>query len=177
MKKVSDIIAMEVVDSGGNPIGEVERVLCSRTRGRIMGITLKQRRPVRGNAVIHYKDILSLGDDLIIVNNRSTAGDGSDHGEMDRGAENEDVTGYTVLNADGKEMGKITDTVISEANGSIEGYLVAGDLFVDLIEGRKLLRLERSAIVGNGSIMLDHEAEGKDLQKKGGLKSLLKLND
>ena len=177
MKKVSDIVGMEVVDSKGGTIGEVEEVLCSRARGRIMGIIIKRKKPARGQAIVHYKDILSFGDDLLIVNDRLTKNNADIPPDIVRTLEEEDITGYTVITAEGKELGTISDVMISDANGSIEGYLVAGDLFDDLVKGRKMLRLERTAVVGNGYITLDDNNTDRSVHETGGLKNILKLNE
>ena len=177
MKKVSDIVGMEVVDSKGGAIGEVEGVLCSRARGRIMGIKIRRKKPARGQAIVHYKDILSFGDDLLIINDRLITNSADIPPEIGRVLEEEDVTGYTVLTVEGKELGTISDVMISEANGSIEGYLVAGDLFDDLVKGRKMLRLERTAMVGNGHITLDENSTGRSVHETGGLKNIFKLNE
>ena len=175
MKRVSDIIGMAVVDSKGSPVGEVERVICSRTRGRVLGITLKRKRPGRGRTTVYYRDILSFGDDLLIINDRAPARD-LDMPDISRTVEGEDITGYLVLTADGKEIGVIKDTVIGENSGIIEGYMVAGDLFEDLIKGRKLLRLDNTAAVGKGCVVLD-TVEIDSLDSPGGLENLLKLNN
>lgn|GEM_PF-2896046 len=174
LKRVSDIVGMTVVDSKGSPVGEVARVLCSRTRGRVLGIIVKRRRLARGGTVVHYKDILSFGDDLLIINDKS-AGQNRDIPDISSPAEGEDVTGYSVITADGRELGVIRDTVIGESNGSIEGYLVAGDLFEDLLRGRKLLKLERSAVVGKGTVVLGDGAAADGTVKSGGLENLLRL--
>jgi uncharacterized protein YrrD len=175
LKRVSDIIGMTVVDSKGSPIGEVERVICSRTRGRVLGITLKRKRPGRGRAVVHYRDILSFGDDLLIVHDRAPGRD-LDMPDIGRPEDGEDITGYLVLTADGREIGVIKDTVIGENSGTIEGYIIAGDLFEDLIKGRKLLRLDNTAAVGKGCVVLD-TVEIDSLDSPGGLENLLKLNN
>ncbi len=177
MKRISDIVGMEVVDSKGNPMGEVEKVICSRTRERVMGIILKRKRFAKGNAMVHYKDILSFGDDLLIVNDRVLTKPSEIPPDISRALEEKDITGYSVLTAEGKEIGAIRDTVISEANGRLEGYLVAGDLFEDLMKGRKILKLERSAIVGNGFITLEDNNTDDMGKKSGGLTNLLKINE
>lgn len=175
LKRVSDIIGMTVVDSKGSPVGEVERVICSRTRGRVLGITLKRKRQGKGSTVVHYRDILSFGDDILIINDRAPGRD-LDMPDIGRPVEGEDITGYSVLTADGREIGMIRDTVIGENSGTIEGYIVAGDLFEDLIKGRKLLRLDNTAAVGKGCVVLDTIEVGS-LESPGGFENLLKLNN
>ncbi len=176
MKRISDIVGMAVVNSEGNPMGEVDRVLCSRIRGRVMGIILKRKKISRNNAIVHYKDILSFGDDLLIINGRLLS-QPSNIPEIDHALEEEDIMGYSVLTAEGREIGEVRDTVINEASGNIEGYLVAGDLYEDLMKGRKVLKLDKSAIVGNGSVILDGNEAADRSQKPGGLENLLKLNE
>ena len=175
LKRVSDIIGMTVVDSKGSPVGEVERVICSRSRGRVLGISLKRKRSGRGSTVVHYRDILSFGDDVLIINDKA-AGRDQDMPDISRPMEGEDITGYLVLTADGREIGVIKDTVIGENSGVIEGYMVAGDLFEDLIKGRKFLRLDNTAAVGKGCVVLDTIEVGS-LDSPGGLENLLKLNN
>lgn len=175
MKRVSDIVGMTVVDSKGSPVGEVERVICSRTRGRVLGISLKSKMPGRGKTIVHYRDILSFGDDLLIINDRASGRD-LDMPDISRPVEGEDITGYSVLTADGREIGVIKDTVIGETSGTIEGYIIAGDLFEDLIKGRKLLRLDNTAAVGKGCVVLDTIEVGS-LDSPGGLENILKLNN
>jgi uncharacterized protein YrrD len=174
LKRVSDIVGMKVVDSKGSSVGEVERVICSRTRGRVLGIALKRKRTGR-EKIVHYRDILSFGDDLLIISDRAV-GRNPDGPEISRPVEGEDITGYLVLTANGKEIGVVKDTVIGENSGTIEGYMVAGDLFEDLLKGRKILRLDKTVTVGNGCVVLD-TLEPENFKSPGGLENLLKLND
>ncbi|MGI6703427.1 MAG: PRC-barrel domain-containing protein [Clostridia bacterium] len=176
MKRVSDIVGMKVVDSEGSPVGEVARVLCSRTRGRVLGIEVKKRKYARGGTVVHYRDILSFGDDLLIINDKNT-GPNRDIPDIGSPGEGEDIIGYSVITADGSDMGIIRDTVIGEANGNIEGYLVAGDLFEDLLRGRKLLKLDKTEVVGKRTVVLGDGAIADEAVKSGGLENLLRFND
>lgn len=177
MKKISEIIGMKVLDSKGSFAGEVERVVYSRNRRRIVGLLMKKGRIAGRAEAVLYRDIISIGDSIIIVAQNAAMDSGSS-AEIERTIqENSDITGHRVFTSDGKEVGMVKDVVFNENGGSVEGYILAGDFVDDLLNGRKVFKLTDNAVIGEGSIILGSGGLDCDSLSNSGLKSIFGLKD
>lgn len=177
MKKISDIAGMKVLDSRGKLIGEVEKVVYSRSRNKIPGIILKRNRLIKNHTAVQFKDIISFGGDVLIINPNSTVNP-SNVVEISRIFEEElDITGYRVYTSEGIEIGTIKDLLFDETSGVVQGYLLAGDFVEDLMNGRKILRLDDISIIGEGTIILNNGSVDYSALPNSGLKNLLGLDE
>lgn len=176
MKKISQIVGMPVIDAKGNLIGEVERVVYSKKRGRVLGVIFKKGRIVRDKVAVRYRDIISIGQDVMIIKDGPCLVNPYSVVEISNALEEEDIIGYPVINSEGKEIGIIKDIIFSEQKGSIEGFVVARDLIEDLIEGRKVLKPGEGIVAGNGAVLVSMQLDSGNNQKTGGLKNIFGID-
>jgi len=179
LKKMSEIIGMNVVDANGNFIGEVEKMVYSRSRKRILGIFFRKGRIIKDKVAILFKDILSIGPDAIIIKGSWVLVNPSKIVEMSNVIEEEqDIVGYPVLTVDGTQIGEIKDIVLDETHGNIEGYILSGDFIEDLMQGRRILKFDDIVTVGEEAVIVDnHQTDSRNYSQGGGLKNLLKLEE
>lgn len=176
MKKMSEIIGLKIVDSKGNFIGEVEKVVYSRSNGRVLGIIFHKGKIIRDIAAVLFKDIQNIGQDAIIIMDGDILVDPFKIVGISNVLEKEqDIVGYPVLTVDGTEIGEVKDIVIDEIRGNIQGYILSGDFIEDLMEGRKMLKLDNCVTVGKGAVIVDNcRSDSNSFSQSGGLKNLLK---
>ncbi len=180
MKKISEVLGMRIVDEEGNIIGEAEKVIYSRSNGRVVGIIFRTGRILKGEAAVLFKDIQSIGRDAIIIKKgRSAVADPMRIVGIANVLEKEqDIMGYPVFTADGTELGEIKDIVFDEVRGDIRGYMLAGGLFEDIMEGRRILNYSDKITVGDGAVIVDdHRLDTFSHSQDSGLKNILKLED
>ncbi|MDI6705316.1 MAG: PRC-barrel domain-containing protein [Bacillota bacterium] len=174
---MSEIVGMKVLDSKGGFAGEVETVVYSRNRRRIVGLLLKRGKLARSMGAVLYRDIVSIGDSVIIVAQNAVMNPGSS-AEIERTMqEDSDIIGHRVFTSEGKEIGMVKDVVFNENGGSVEGYILAGDFIDDLLNGRKMFKLTDNAVIGEGSIILNGERSDFSTLSNSGLKSIFGLKD
>ena len=179
MKKLSEIIGMRIIDEMGNAIGEVEKVVYSKSRRKIVAINFYKGRFRKSIVSVPFKDIQNIGNTEIIIREGSIIKDNTNFSSYNLSDEEEcELIGYRVITEDGKEIGEVRDIIIDEIYGSIYGYILSEDFFDDLFEGRKLLRFDENIIIGDGALIIqNYDYTIDNIYRNGGLKSFLGLEE
>jgi uncharacterized protein YrrD len=177
LKKIADMMGMRVIDSQGNTVGTIGQAVFTRNRNRLLGILVRTGKMAKSTLAIQFKDILSIGDDAVIVN-RGSAIDPSGVVEISNALEEgNDITGYSVYTHRGDQMGTIKDIMIDERTGKVQGFLMAADLMEDLMNGRRMLKLDQSAVISEDNVIITDEGYNSDIGFGIGLKRFLDLED
>jgi uncharacterized protein YrrD len=157
LKKIADILGMRVVDNRGNLVGSIEKAVFTRDRSRLLGVLVKAGRMSKNTLAIRFQDIISIGDDAVIIN-QGAAVDPSRLVEIANALdEHVNITGYNVYTDSGDQMGTIKDIMIDERSGKVQGFLVAADLIEDLVNGRRMLTLDQRAVISEDRVIIPDE--------------------
>ncbi|HEY3314307.1 MAG TPA: PRC-barrel domain-containing protein [Bacillota bacterium] len=176
MRTRRGIIGLPVISlQTGKRLGVVKDLLLSRRGDRLSG--LRVVCPGRfWRKAIRFKDIQSLGEDAVIVQDQTvllapSRVSGVEAGEHGR----ESPHDKRVITTDGRDLGIVDDLVIDPGTGGILGYQVSGGLFRDVVDGKLVLPITPGMVVGQDAVIVPPNRADRPAQPgaadKGGLEA------
>lgn len=139
MYRVKDFKFLEVFNSTGEKIGEVQDIAIDYFEAKVVGLIIP-RGILKKNNFIAIKDIISFGEKIIVKNT-----------QVYNGLKYDDIKDLDVINKRSKMIGILEELIIDE-NFNIRGLIVSKGFFDKFINGKHILLL-RETILGEGSIL------------------------
>lgn len=160
MRKGRELLSLPVVENlTGEQLGEVKELIYDSRECNLIGFIVADGGWLRGAQVVLLPQVREITGTAVVVEDRSCIRDVSEIKELL--AAGCDVKGYTLVTADGREMGIIRDLVISPDNGKIQGYELSDGVIDDLLNGRTTVNVSgRVEIVDEQVIVTDTKGEG-----------------
>ena len=158
MRTRRGIIGLPVISlETGTRVGEVRDLLIGRRGDRLSGLRVvcKGRFALKS---LRFKDIHSVGEDAVIIHDRSALLAPSRVRAREAGARGPDaVIGKRVLTADGRDLGLVDDIVIDERAGRVIGYQISAGFLADVVDGKMILPLPPGLKIGQDTVIIPAE--------------------
>lgn len=167
--KASNVIGLKVVSlDKGETIDEVEDVIYDAKAEKVIAFLINQGGWSASAQVIPFAEVINIGEDALTIKNRESIKKASDVKGMTAGisASNVNLQKMTVLTKSGSNLGKVSDVVFDEKNGSVHELEISGGPIQDLRFGRKKLPVSDIENVGVNNIIVNSTSEGKDRKEK-----------
>lgn len=139
MYRVKDFKFLEVFNSTGEKIGEVQDIAIDYFEAKVVGLIIP-RGILKKNNFIAIKDIISFGEKIIVKNV-----------QVYNGLKYDNIKDLDVINKRNKMIGILEELIIDE-NFNIRGLIVSKGFFDKFINGKYILLL-RETILGEGNIL------------------------
>lgn len=175
MKRASEILGLPVISAdNGKKIGIIKEVLFDKNTKSVVGFLLEPKSFASRKNVVLKKDVLSLGDDALIINDEANI---VNLREVDKKSitksKNNSLIGLRVLTKKGEDLGVVKDVLFDPRFGTIDGVLLSDGLLQDIVNGRNLLPLFGKVEFGDENILVEKEAVEEILDQHKGIKNIL----
>lgn len=147
MKYDSELYDLPVVDRiSGELVGFMRGVVCQPGKKRIEGIVFEERGWMHRCHFVPWQAVSVIGDKSIII----------DSSRKNKSSKNAVCPGRDskVFNPDGSYIGRISNYLIDEHNGSILGMELSASIMDDLKFGRKIIENRGNIMKGEDFLML-----------------------
>lgn len=126
-------------------------------RRRYKGSLFKGKVCSKKNRFIPLEDIVILGDVSVIVNVKREHG--STNIEASANLEEfSDTLGASVITKEGSELGQISNIIIDEKTGLVEGFEISKGFFDDVFNGRRLVtKLNHIEFINGKLVVFDED--------------------
>lgn len=159
--------------NNGSKAGIIKDIIFSPENREVKAFLLEHKGLELKKKVLKLKNILSLGDDAVIIDNPGCVealGKASYKSEFkDEGS----ILGLRIFTKGGQELGTVKDVIFDWQTGRIEGFEVSDGLFQDILQGRNLLPLFGKVEFGQENVLVEKEAVEEMENIGGGLKNKL----
>jgi uncharacterized protein YrrD len=164
MARATELIGLPVVTFAGEDIAEIKDVVYEPTHGGLVGFTLNKRGFFRGRLklVLTMDAVHSLGRDAVMVETEDALADTNDApGAIADASSERNVIGAAVITDGGKQLGTVTDVVVSLGRGAeAVGYELGGSAVTAERGGRPLyIPLPEQLAVSGEALMVPGEVE------------------
>ncbi|MCU1456870.1 MAG: PRC-barrel domain protein [Actinomycetia bacterium] len=164
MARATDLIGLPVVTFAGEDIAEIKDVVYEPAQGGLVGFTLNKRGFFAGRLklVLAMDAVHALGRDAVMVEDESALVDTREAPEAMTDASSErNVIGAAVITDGGKQLGTVTDVVVSLGTGAeAVGYELGGSA-ITAEHGRRplFIPLPEQLAVSGEALMVPAEVE------------------
>lgn len=174
LKKYSDVLGLPVISAAnGLKIGTLKDVLFHKSNKLILAFLLeKGNYAVKGN-VIRLQNVLSLGNDALIVDNPANLLEYRNYKKDNPLDDKNHLRGFKVYTHSGEDLGVVQDIMFDYKTGKVEGVQVSDGLVQDIMVGRNILPFLGKVDIGNSNILVESEAVEEMINTGGGLWSRL----
>jgi len=174
LKKYSEVLGLPVISAtDGMKIGTLKDVaFCKDSKGILGFILEKDSHSLKGNVIL-LRDILSLGNDALIIENPNCLLAYRKFKKTCDMQENIQLRGLKIYTHSGDDIGIVQDILFDYRTGKVEGVQVSDGLVQDLIMGRNILPFFGKVEISNNNILVENEAVEEMMNTGGGLKSRL----
>lgn len=156
MKRARDIIGLPVICvQSGKQVGTVKDLLMG-DEWQVEAVLLEPRHWFSATSCVLWKDVISLGDDAITIENEeaiSRLDESLAYTSLVNGGRK--VKGMPVLTVNGQQLGIVDDVYLDQELGNnVIGYELTEGFISDWKEGRKWLPLPESVTLGEDVIIV-----------------------
>ena len=128
MLKGSALIHRSVISrDGGEQVGKVLDLVIDQKGSQVLGLLVDEKGLLRGAHVVRWPAVLNVGEDVIIIDSKTSVVKASEVPDMkdvlDRGNV---LTGVRVRTTDGRDLGKFEAFYFDEKSGKVLGYELSG---------------------------------------------------
>lgn len=174
MHRYSEVLNLPVLCAdSGKKAGVIKDIIFGLESKKVKALLLEQSGISLKKKVIFLDELLSLGSDAAVVNNRSCVS------EMDRMAYSEafrdegTLLGLKVFSKAGGELGTVKDVMFDWQTGKIESFEVSDGMLQDVMKGRKLVPLFGKVELGEEFAIVGSEAVEEMEETGGGIRNRL----
>lgn len=139
MYRVKDFKFLEVFNSIGQKLGEVQDIAIDYFEAKVIGLIIP-RGILKKENFIAIENIISFGEKIIVKNM-----------QIYNGLKYDDIKNLDVIDKRNKMIGILEELIIDE-NFSIRGIIVSKGFFYKFTSGKHILLL-RETILGEGNIL------------------------
>lgn len=170
MKRYSQIVGLPVFSTvTGNKLAEVVDLVFLRDSKKIYALTVGNRLMSNSNIAIMFDDISGIGNDAIMVQDKSVITKLAKSILKDK----IELNGISIYTQEGKGVGIVKDILFDETTGYIEGVELSDSLLSDIISGRNIMPFSGKIILSEGNMIIGREAYDEILHGGGGLRMRL----
>ncbi|ADL11955.1 PRC-barrel domain-containing protein [Acetohalobium arabaticum] len=166
MNKGYEVIDLPVVNlETGKEIGDVKDVVFDPDTERIVGLIVEGGGFFKGDRMIPYDQLYSMGDDAVTIKDESALSDLDD--TKDYLIDNPgDVIGSKVVTDDGKELGIIEDIILNPDDGNRDSYEITDGLVHDILDGRGVLSVSNELKYGEDVVVVSNLEDYQELNNQ-----------
>jgi len=174
LKKYSDVLGLPVISAtDGMKIGTLKDIAFCKDNKGILGFILeKGSHAIKGNVIL-LRDVLSLGNDALIIDNSNCLLEYRKFRKTCELQEDIQLRGLKIYTHSGDDIGIVQDVLFDYKTGKVEGVQVSDGLVQDLLMGRNILPFLGKVEIGNNNILVENEAVEEMMNTGGGLRSRL----
>jgi uncharacterized protein YrrD len=174
LRKYSNVLGLPVISAiDGMKIGILKDVAFCKDNKGILGFILeKGSRTLKGNVIL-LQDVLSLGNDAVIIENPDCLLEYRKFRKTCEPQEDMQLRGLKIYTHSGNDIGIVKDILFDYKTGKVEGVQVSDGLVQDLLMGRNILPFLGKVEIGNNNILVENEAVEEMMNTGGGLRSRL----
>lgn len=170
MMKFKNVIGLPVVCvEDGKKVGRVGDIIFSPENKSVLAIILEKKGVELCRKAVAIEDVVSLGDDAVIVNDVSCIKKVTRKEYI----KNRELQGLHIYTKDGKELGIVKDILFDYRNATIEAFEISDGLIADIFTGRRILPLFGKVEFGEDSILVGNEAIDEITTTGGGINNRL----
>ncbi len=158
MKRGDEIIGLPVINKrDGKQVGRIKDIVYQNGKKKIQGLIIQREGLLKKNRFIPLEDIVILGDVSVIVNVKREHG--STNIEASANLEEfSDTLGASVITKEGSELGQISNIIIDEKTGLVEGFEISKGFFDDVFNGRRLVtKLNHIEFINGKLVVFDED--------------------
>ncbi len=175
MVKFTSIIGHKAFDKEtGKILGVINDAVISKEKNILSGLFLSKNRVLSKRTFIEMESIDNILSDGVFINNKINK-----KFKIDKNKNkiiSEILNKISVFTNDGDEIGKVSDFLIDEKSGRIEGFEISEGLSEDIYFGRKLLPIIGKVEFGEDIMTVNKECYEEIISKKG-LKNYLEKEE
>ena len=141
--------------AGGEKIASIKELIVSPDRTRIVGLLLDGGGLLTEDRVVPIDQLLSAGEDAVIITDHSAIYPVSRYGEAVESMKVKDkLVGKRAVTDQGEAQGKITDVVFEEQTGNIAGFDLSGIRYGDAEYGPVFLPVNEVISIGPDAMII-----------------------
>jgi uncharacterized protein YrrD len=172
--KALDIVDRKIMTlKTGEFVEKVKDIIYDPQTNEVLALLISDGGWFSDAKVIHYKDIHSIGEDAIVVENKEVIREAKEiQGRVNEIARKDTyLTATRIVTEQGEELGKVTDIFFDEQTGKVVEFQVSGGAVQDVREGKKRVRISDILTVGkDATIVKSYTVESFEAQgETGGL--------
>lgn len=173
MRKGRNLIGLPIIVlNQGEQIGLVQDIIFNSHKNKVLGFVIEEKGWFRDAKIIPLKNVYKIGEDAITVINRDAEVKTTDVPEINQLSEEEiNIIGKDMITESGNKLGVVEDIIIDIEGGYIEGYEISSGLIKDIWNGRIIIPLSDSIVIGKDSIIVPDWVEKRIAKQNGGLKA------
>jgi len=156
MHRVSELVGRPVVtNDGGERVGKTSDLLVSPDGTAVVGLVVSSGVLGGEKGVVPFRDVRSLGGDVIVANGREPVLDGESwHAKEVETIRSSTLLRKHVVTDDGRAIGPLKDVCVEEDSGRIGAYEVGESEFAGLIRHHRLIEGVGEVIIGPDLIII-----------------------
>lgn len=140
---------LPIFQADGEKLGYIED-LCISGNGEIIGVLMEKGLVFKKFMLIHLTDILSLGEDGMIVTEKPSLM------EIEEGQNRlATLIGKPLFSSSGEQLGRIDDVYFQEKLGTIIGYECSDGFFNDMVEGKNIITCSNLQSIGKDAVIVN----------------------
>lgn len=171
MQKFKSVLGLPVVCvEDGKKIGRVGNITFSPKTKGVLAIILERKGMELCHKAIAIEDVVSLGNDAVIVNDISCIRKLRKKDMVD----SKDLKGLHIYTKEGRDLGVVEDILFDYKKATIEALEISDGLFADVFTGRSVIPLFGKVEFGEDSILVGEEAIEEMISTGGGIINRLK---
>lgn len=174
LRKYTEVLGLPVISAkDGMKLGTIKDVaFCKDNKGVVAIILEKGSYSVKGNVIL-LQDILSLGNDALIIDNPDCLVNLKKFKKICEMQDRIQLRGFKIYTHAGDNIGVVQDIFFDYKTGKVEGVQVSDGWMQDIMQGRSILPFFGRVEIGNNNILVENEAVEEMIDTGGGLRSRL----
>lgn len=177
LKKYSEVLGLPVISArDGLKIGTLKDIVFSKDNKGILAFLMEKGSYAVKGSVILPSNLLSLGNDAIIVDNPMNLMEYRRFKKLYDIHDKNNLRGLKIFTHSGEDLGVVQDILFDYRTGKVEGVQVSDGLVQDIIMGRNILPFFGRIEIGSSNILVESEAVEEMISTGGGLRSRLENN-
>lgn len=172
LHRYSEVLGLPVICiDGGKRLGTIEDIVFDTEEKDVRAFLLEHKGVELKKKAVMLKDVLSLGNDAVIIADHSCVADFKKEkdsvGKKDEGY----IIGLRIFTKDGDDLGMVKDVIFDWKTGRIEGFEISDGILQDIINGRKIMPLLGRVEFAEENILVEKEAVEEMEITGGGIKN------
>ena len=176
MRKSKQFISMPVISlEEGQRMGNIKELVVNSAEKKVVALAVEQKGLFREQKYIPYSKVRSVGDDVVTVNQTTSAKKSGSLPEIiTLVKEKNNISGTRIVTENGTLLGVVDDYFVNLASGEIMGMEFSGNYLTSVFNGKAFLDIDLVLTIGKEMIVCSNEALDKTVKLDGGLQERLR---
>jgi uncharacterized protein YrrD len=165
MRTGKSLLGLSVVgQDDGTQLGKVKDLIFDHDTNQVLALVVNEKDlfGLMDAQVVPWRQIVSVGDDVVLVRNgQSRINLRDDQSIQDVAQRETSLSGTQIITVDGQHLGTLADMRIDEITGRVLGYEVSGGFVADTLRGKKFLPAPPRLHIGQDAAIAPPEAAEK----------------